>query len=453
MDHVLLVGKDKRFWREMAGRLSGRGICSRFAQTAAEGVREVRSSEASAVFTEVFDAGAEEPQSLLDAMRKSRIGTPLVVVGENLSSTLVLSAISGGAFDCLHRPVADRTLDALLTRLQAEQGAGSTLCPKEERLVVTGEPDMVVGRSPDMLEALKTVGAVADTGATVLVLGESGTGKELLARAVHRASGRAGKLVAVNCAAVAETLMESEFFGHERGAFTGASERRAGCFEQADGGTLFLDEVGDASLAFQAKLLRVLDRGEFYRVGGRDPIQPDVRVVAATNRNLEKMVEAGTFRGDLYFRLCEVIVHLPPLRNRRLDLPRLAGNMLAGINLKTGREVWGISKDALERLKSYSWPGNIRELQNVLTRSALRCRGGTICLEHVGVLQEEEPCDCGGGIRTLQEVERGHILEILDTAGWNRGRACQMLGISRPTLRRKMRQYGLEQAPNCVQAG
>ena len=216
-----------------------------------------------------------------------------------------------------------------------------------------GDYGMVVGICPEMIETLKTVGAVSNALATVLVRGESGTGKELLARAVHRASGRTGAFVAINCVAVVESLTESELFGHERGAFRGATDRREGCFEQANGGTLFLDEIEDASPSFQAKFLRELDRGEFIRVGGQQVICPDVRLVAATNANLEDLVSEGRFRPDLYYRINEVTMNLPALRERREDIQLLANRLLVAVNRKNKRNILELSNDAMERLVSY----------------------------------------------------------------------------------------------------
>jgi len=302
----------------------------------------------------------------------------------------------------------------------------------------------VIGNCPRMLAALKMAGQVARTKTTVLVRGESGTGKELMARALHRISDRRGPFVAVNCAAVVESLAESELFGHERGAFTGASERRTGCFERAHGGTLFLDEVGDAPPAFQAKLLRVLDRGEFYRVGGRDLVRPDVRVVAATNRPLESSVLAGSFRKDLYYRLGEISVDLPPLKERRADIPVLAARLLERANRKMSRSIEGMSEEALELLGSHDWPGNARELQNVINRAVVHCRGRILQARHLALNFQRSTQGDPVPARTLREMEETHILRTLDVSGWNRGRACRLLGISRPTLRRKMRTYGMD---------
>lgn len=443
MDHVILVDSDRRFCRDMTGRLGARGIRVACAATAEAGKRLMMREQPGAVFAEAQLPGGGGLR-VLEGVQGMEARVPVVVVSNVLSPEVVLDATARGAYDCLAKPVDDATLDALLRHLRLD-GRPSQRCRAGWRRQTLGdEGAMVVGDCPQMIEALKTAGTAAMTDANVLIRGDSGTGKELLAREIHRASGRGGAFVGVNCAAVVETLMESELFGHERGAFTGATDRRPGCFEQADGGTVFLDEVGDASPAFQAKLLRVLDRGEFYRVGGRELIRPDVRVVAATNRDLGEMVDAATFRQDLYYRLSVVVAHLPPLRDRRADIPHLVEKMLLRINRKWRREVWGVSEQALERLMAYHWPGNVRELQNVITRAGLLCRGRTIQAAHLQGLKPRGTAV--NRVPTLTEVEHGHIAEVLDVTGWNRGRACELLGITRPTLRRKMQEYGLVKA-------
>lgn len=437
MQRVLLLDGDSRFRREMKDRLTRRGVSVACAGTAREGLRLYRRGRPACVFAE-----AELPEGGgFPVLEEAHRHTPVVMVSEGFSPDKVYTAISGGAFDCLSKPVDDPTLDGLLYRLQSEREP-----PPVETGLAGPIPDaggeMVVGRSQKMVEALKTVAAVAGTSATVLVCGESGTGKELMAREIHRASRRPGAFVAVNCVAVMETLMESELFGHERGAFTGAAGRRAGYFEQANHGTLFLDEIGDALPGFQAKLLRVLDQVEFRRVGGQESIRPEVRVVAATNADLEIQVAKGTFRADLYYRLSEVTVQLPPLRDRLADIPLLVRRTLGEIRHRTGRSLGGISQEAMHRLMVHPWPGNVRELQNVLVRAAFHCRGCTIQRNHLKNLMSDESPDNDESL-TLSDVERRHIEQVLNATGWNRGMACEILGVSRPTLRRKIRDYGL----------
>ena len=366
---------------------------------------------------------------------------PVVIVGEYMASDRILEALSSGACDFLVHPIERQTLDILISKLQVEgKGVLHLLSQNPWGDSPTG---MVIGSCPDMLLALKRAGLSARTSASVLIYGESGTGKELMAREIHRASGRSGAFIALNCAAIAEGIAESELFGHERGAFTGAITRRAGCFEQADGGTLFLDEIGEASPAFQAKLLRVLDRGEFVRVGGQSPIQTQVRVIAATNRDLNAMIEQGEFRLDLFYRLSAVTISLPPLRERSEDIPHIVQAMLTRMKADTGVEVQGVSEAAVAYLAGCEWPGNLRELQHAIYRAALACQKGVIRPEHLDVLKPTLS-SAPDKIETLYEIEQAHIERVMLATGGNQGRACELLGISRPTLRRKIRRYAVE---------
>ena len=306
-----------------------------------------------------------------------------------------------------------------------------------------------IGQSPRMQAALKVARQVANSTATVLIQGESGTGKELLARIVHQHSSRAREpFVAVNCAAIPETLLETELFGHEKGAFTGAASRRVGRFERANGGTLFLDEVGDMSPAMQAKILRVLQEEEIERVGGERPIHVDVRIVAATNRDLAVEVEAGRFREDLFYRLAVVVMHLPPLRERGDDVELLARHFLEHFARKHGRPVHEMSDGALDLLRSHAWPGNIRQLRNVIERALLVSEGGVLLPEHLppevrlGESSSRERGSAEGEFLPLRELEIRHIRRALALTGGNLGHTAEILGIHRNTLRQKLRKLG-----------
>ncbi len=308
----------------------------------------------------------------------------------------------------------------------------------------------LVGESPAMQELRETIARIAPTDATTLVRGESGVGKELVARAIHFNSGRrGGPLVCMNCAALAENLLESELFGHEKGSFTGATERKIGKFEQADTGTLFLDEVGEMDLGIQAKFLRVLEGHTFERIGGRTPITVDVRVVAATNRDLQKAVEEGIFRSDLYFRLFVVDVPVTPLRQRRSDIPILAKYFLDRFAEKTGRRVGRFSDAAMKKLEAYDWPGNVRELQNTVERAVILCTDEIvqpegIQLSGLGAAQVEEVVPASPDeyrAVTLEQLEQEHILQTLEETKWNKSQAAQILGIERSTLDRKLKRY------------
>jgi Nif-specific regulatory protein len=305
----------------------------------------------------------------------------------------------------------------------------------------------LVGRSGPLQKIESQILRVGETKATVLIRGESGSGKELVARAIHMSSPRReNPFVCLNCAALTETLLESELFGHEKGAFTGATERMIGKFEAADRGTIFLDEIGEMALSTQAKFLRVLEGHPFERVGGNTPIKVDVRVVAATNRSLEEAVRAGTFRRDLFYRLQVVQLDVPPLRDRLDDVPLLADHFLKKFVRETGRKIKGFTDAALDKLKGYSWPGNVRELRNVIERAVALGSGPTIDAADIWLseLDLSAPADAAPYTpESLEDVEKRHILNTLEHTEWNKTKAAEILNIERSTLDRKIKAYGL----------
>lgn len=306
----------------------------------------------------------------------------------------------------------------------------------------------IVGQSHRLREVLARVDEVAGTSATVLILGESGVGKESLARAIHDRSTRAdGPFIKLNCAAIAPTLVESELFGHEKGAFTGAAARRLGRFELADGGTLFLDEIGELPPDVQATLLRVLQEHEFERVGGQDTVRVDVRIVAATNRDLRAMVDDGRFRADLYYRINVFPVTLPPLRERREDIPSLTAHFLKKFSLAHGKQVTGVSASALEHLQSWDWPGNIRELQNVIERAVILCRSEVLEVPSLGVAKTDTRARSAIPVQDLRSVERTHIVDVLTRHDWvieGRRGAASALGMPPGTLRSRMKKLAIQ---------
>jgi Nif-specific regulatory protein len=316
-----------------------------------------------------------------------------------------------------------------------------------------GAESEIIGGSVPIKRLQQAILQAAPSRATVLIRGESGVGKELVARAIHFSSPRAkGPFVCLNCAALSETLLESELFGHEKGAFTGATERKIGKFESADRGTLMLDEIGEMSPSIQAKFLRVLEGHPFERVGGNQAIRVDVRVIAATNRDLEKDVAEGKFRRDLYFRLHVVEILVPPLRKRSEDVVELAAHFLERFTGETGRKIRGFTPAAIEHLQKYRWPGNVRELKNVIERAVVLARGDRIDTEDL-VLSNLAPSSESGELAspaaryepvTLEEVERRHILATLSAENWNKSRTATVLGIERSTLDRKIRRYDLK---------
>ena len=312
----------------------------------------------------------------------------------------------------------------------------------------TGPPiPGLIGSSPAMEAVYRLTRKVARTGASVLLLGETGTGKEVTARQVHAASPRSERpFIAINCAALPETLLESELFGHEKGAFTGAHAEKMGRFELADGGSLFLDEIGDISMSTQVKLLRVLQEREFVRVGGTKTISTDVRIIAATNRNLREAMEAGTFREDLYYRLNVFPINLPPLRARREDIPLLVDHFIQVSCVHLGCMKPTVSDEAMALLASYRWPGNIRELQNVIERSVLLADGATLVPAHLPkeIIGDEPMAETPKGESSLWGYEKALIVKALRENGWNQSKAARSLGISRDNLRYRVKKFNIE---------
>jgi DNA-binding NtrC family response regulator len=369
----------------------------------------------------------------------------VVIMTAYASVESAVKALKAGAYDYVTKPFDPEELSHLVQRASEHRTLKSENVRLKERLEEISTPDPIVGTSAGMERVRELIGAVADSDATVLVKGESGTGKELVARAIHaRSPRRYGPLVVVNCGALAEGVLESELFGHEKGAFTGAHEKHKGKFELADGGTIFLDEIGDVSQKVQVELLRVIEDKAVVRVGGQEPIRVDFRVVAATNQDLEEMVERGAFREDLFWRLNVFTIEIPPLRRRPEDIPALAHHFLDHYTQAMNRRPMELAPEALDALRSYSWPGNVRELQNALERAVVVGTPPTVRVADLPVRvtrsqEREEPAG-----RSLEEVERVHVRAILDDLGWNISQAAKELGIDRGTLYNKIKKYGLE---------
>ena len=375
---------------------------------------------------------------------------PVVIMTAYSSVDSAVEAIKIGAHDYLTKPLDFERLRLTMARaldhrqvVEEKEGAKSR---KRNEIDTVG----IIGKSPVMQELLEMISFVAPTEATVLITGESGTGKELIASALHHNSARKkGPFVKVNCAALVETLLESELFGHEKGAFTGADRRRDGKFVQADHGTLFLDEIGETSPAMQVKLLRVLQEHELQRVGGQDVVEVDVRLLAATNRVLEDEVKHGRFREDLYYRLNVVSLHVPSLKERREDIPLLARHFLEVYGEKNNRRVSGITPGCMDILLHYPWPGNVRELENAMERGVILMRGDYLDEESLPITikkwAQEESGDIAAGMEdlpsSLEEAEKLIILKTLDEVDGNKSEAARRLGITRKTLLSKLNKY------------
>ncbi len=371
----------------------------------------------------------------------------VVVITGYATVESAVEAMKSGAYDYIPKPFTPESLRMIVRRALEKRRLSVENVLLRTELARRPGRDVVIGHSAPMREVERLVQQVAPTDSTVLINGETGTGKELIARTIHDISSRKDKpFVVVDCGALVETLFESELFGHVKGSFTGAIDTKYGRFEVANGGTVFLDEVANISLNIQAKLLRALQEREITRVGSSQVIKIDVRIIAATNRDLLKCVEAGTFREDLFYRLSVVPIALPPLRERREDIALLANHFLAKYNKSRGKNVTAIADSAIEALVEYAWPGNVRELENVMERAVVLSRGGAIGPDDLWYYElrghkAESAESAAHGIRSLAEVEREHIEQTLAKLDGQIGKAAESLGIDRKTLRLKLRQY------------
>ena len=371
-------------------------------------------------------------------------GLTVILMTAYASVETAVRALKAGAYDYLVKPFDPDELSHLIRRAADYRSLSSENARLKESIEAAHGSDIIVGRSPATARLRELIGSVAATDATVLVQGESGTGKELVAKAIHAASPRRyNPLVIVHCGALAEGVLESELFGHEKGAFTGATYHHKGKFEQAEGGTIFLDEIGDVSPKVQVELLRVLDEKRVTRVGGKQSIPTDFRVIAATNRDLQGMVRSGDFREDLYYRLNVVPILIPPLRDRPEDIEDLAHHFLERVSHKMSRKGLVLTPQALGLLRAHAWPGNGRELLNAVERAVVFCKPPLLEPRDFPHYVTEATRVPGSRSRTLAGVEKSHIAEVLEETDWNVSRAAGVLGIDRGTLYAKMRRYEL----------
>ena len=434
---VLVVEDDAGQARALADFLKARGFRVTVAATVAEACR-ARGMDLALVDLRLPDG---DGLAVLQCLKRRDPDLPVVLMTAYASIESAVEAMKKGAYDYLTKPLDLTRLWITVQRALEHRALHRELRELREELQRTQDLPEIVARSPAMQEVLSLVKRVAPAETTVLITGESGTGKELVARTLHRLSGRKGRFVAVSVASLPDTLVEAELFGYERGAFTGADRARPGRFEAAQDGTLFLDEIGELSPGIQVKLLRVLQERTVERLGSNEPIPLRVRLVAATNQDLEALVRQGRFREDLYYRLNVVHIHLPPLRERREDIVPLAEHFLERFRRELHKPVEGFTREALYALLEYDWPGNVRELQNVIERAVVLTR-------HTLITPEDLALPTGPPARhrvpTLEEVEREHIRRVLSLTGGNLSEAARLLGIHRNTLRQKIRAWGLK---------
>lgn len=419
---------------------------------AADGSEAVRAVEQEPFDLVLLDVRMKTMDGIeaLNEIRKISPLIPVLIMTAYASVKTAVEALKAGAFDYLTKPLDIEELKILIEKALELYHLREENLTLKERLGDRFDFSKIIGKSRKMRELFDTLSLVAPTDATILILGESGTGKELVANAIHHNSFRKSQpFIKISCAALPETLLESELFGHERGAFTGAIARREGRFQLAHRGTIFLDEVGEMSPTTQMKLLRVLQEKEFEPLGSVQTLKVDVRVIAATHKDLTQEVKEGRFRDDLFYRLNVVPITLPPLRERKEDIPALAQHFFEVYRDKNQKELKDISNKAMDLLTRYDWPGNIRELENCLERAVILARGEVIAPAdlppHIQALsgrEESQAIDFPSGI-SLEEVERALILKTLEETGGNRSRAAEILGINRRTLLNKLKEYGM----------
>lgn len=440
---ILIVDDDQALCRSLQLLLEreGHGIETAYTGADADKALADRAYDLAFLDLKLPDTSGLE---VLARLRETQPKCLTVMITGTQDTKATIEAVRLGAFDYIRKPL---DLEAVLVTAEkaareAARAGRTDVTPIEEAVQPRHE---IVGRHPKVIEVLKQIGRLSQSRIPVLIQGESGTGKELVARALHEASSPDQPFVAVNCSAVVPTLLESELFGHAKGAFTGADREKTGRLELAGEGTIFFDEIGDMSSDLQAKLLRALQEREFEPVGSVKSIPLRARVVAATHRDLQALVAQGRFREDLYYRLAVAVVHVPPLRERRDDIPLLVNTLLARLSLELHKELSGIEDKALHRLQAYDWPGNVRELENVLARAAALSREAVLREESVAL-----SADLGGAphvatteVRPLRDAERDYIESALYANGWNVKRTARLLDISPTTLRKKIADYGL----------
>jgi len=450
--HTVLVVDDDNAHRTMLDTLvSGWGYDVTQADDGAVAIEKVKEQSYDLVLMDVRMLGVSGLEAL-EQIKSFNPAIPVIIMTAYSSVDTAVDALKQGAHDYLTKP-----LDFDKLKLTIARSMEHTRLREENRLLKESvgkhfDRRNIIGRSPAMENLLETVAQVAPSEATVLISGESGTGKELIAGAIHyNGSRKDGPFVKINCAAITETLLESELFGHEKGAFTGADRRKEGRFFQAHRGSLFLDEVSEMSLTMQVKLLRVLQEREFTRVGGEKNIQVDVRVIAATNKDLPELISKDKFREDLYYRLNVVGLEIPTLRERREDIPLLAQHFLQTFSVKNHKDIKGFTPQAMDHLIRYDWPGNVRELMNAVERAVVLSRADWLSEKDFPLIVGSEPTKINGaadmppvtvdGTTPLEEVEKVTILKTMEAAGGNKSEAARRLGITRKTLHKKLKAY------------
>ena len=448
---VLIVEDELNARLGLAELISGWGYRTEMAEDGVEALEKIASFQPSLLVLDMRMPRMDGLQLLASLQEQERKLSVIMLTAQGTIDSAV-EAMRLGAYDYIQKPVDPHRLRTILANASRQQETERELEITRRRLRDTGVLGSLIGQSKAMQEIFVLIEQIASSNVSVLITGESGTGKEIVSRTLHQLSPRANKpFVAVYCAAIPETLIESEIFGHEKGAFTGAVERRAGCFELAEEGTLLLDEIGEMPVATQAKLLRVLEDRRLRRLGSKVETAVDVRVLAATNKNPQRAIADGQLRSDLFYRLNVFNIHMPPLRQHKEDIPLLVEGMIRDMNTRHGRSVQGASEELLAIFSAYDWPGNVRELRNTLERAVILCGDGMLQRSHLppgfgvqtsgaaSTATEQVSVPVGA---TVEAAERLLILKTLDTTGNNKTRAAEILGISLKTLHNKLKEYG-----------
>ncbi len=448
--NVLIVDDEKNIREGLGRALELEGYEIHLAEDGRQGWNMVNNREIDLVIADLRmpEISGEE---LLKRITSSYPTVPVIILTGHGTIESAVEAMRNGAYDFVTKPVDLEHLGLLVKRALSNRELvlqHRSLQEEVERLNASQRVPNLIGKSTEMQRVLQLVQQVADTRASVLITGESGVGKEVVADAIHNISGRRNKpYIKVHCAALAESLLESELFGHEKGAFTGAVARKRGRFEMANGGTIFLDEIGEISQQVQIKILRVLQDKKFERVGGEQTLEVDVRIISATNKILKEEIEAGRFREDLYYRLNVVNIHVPPLRERKEDIPLLVHTFLEEFSRENNKNIEAIDKSAMQALHNYTWPGNIRELRNCIESAVVMAKGEKLTLDdlppHVAAGDETDYVKIEVGT-PLEDAEKEVIQATLNRENGNKTRAAEILGIGRKTLHRKINEYGLE---------
>jgi two-component system NtrC family response regulator len=440
----ILVVDDEETQREMLGGfLKKEGYSISLADSGEEALKICQDKFFEVALIDLKMPGMDGIE-LLSKLKEINPEIQVIVMTAYASIETAVVAMKKGAFNYVNKPVDLEELRINIKKALENQKILTENRYLKEQLNEKYKDLNLIGESKAIKEVLSTVARVAKSDSTVLIRGESGTGKELVARAIHALSDRANqRFISLSCAAIPETLLESELFGYEKGAFTGATRRKEGRFELADSGTLFLDEIGDLSLETQVKLLRVIETQEFERLGGEETIKVDVRIISATNQDLEKKIKEKSFREDLYYRLNVISIFIPPLRERKEDIIPLVDHFIEKSNQKTGKNIQGLTREAKDILFSYPWHGNIRELENVIERATVLSRGEAIDKSDLAHLSFQRIDEISSTL-LLKDLEKSHILKVLEKTGGNLSQAAELLGIHRNTLRLKMKEYQIK---------